>query len=183
MGIGGTKCGDKCKHFVLIQQNRFAGCQIIGTNNHLAVSQVVCICIYIQILNQSIGDVFDIGCTCLHIGIIHGTKHLCKIIGRQCNGILCIDQLRFNDVFNGFIVILIFQHHHMNFKNLRIGLADFFQCLLINRLQLIGRTLFCCGNTCFFCFHIGDVSSLYSYFLPLKNGKLSNCNGSINAFS
>ena len=181
--VGRTVCGDKRQHFIFIQRNGFTRGEVVCTNNHAFLG---CGCtgdVSGQVCNDAVRNVFHICCSCLHICILHGRKHLCKVVRRHSNGIFCIDFLGFNDVGNAFVVILIFQHHHVNLENLSVGFADFFQCLFIDCLQLFTGSRLCSFDSCLFRLGIFYMHPLNRGIILLKNGEFSNGNRSINTFS
>ena len=129
-------CRHKRQHLILVQRNRFAGSKVIGTDDALFVGILLHSNVSRQIGNDAVGDVPNIGSPCLHIGIVHSGEHLGKVVCGNGNRILGVDFLGVNDVLNTLVVVIVLQHHHVDLKDLGIGLAHFFQCLFIDRLEL-----------------------------------------------
>ena len=132
--VGRTVCRHKCQHLVLIQRNGFAGGEVVRTNDVLFAGIFLHSNASRQIGNDAVGNVPHVSRTSLHIGIVHGGEHLGEVVRRNGNRILSIDFLGINDVLNALVVVVIFQHHHVDLKDLSIGFTHFFQCLFIDRL-------------------------------------------------
>ena len=134
MRVGRTVCRHKCQYLVLIQRNSFAGGEVVRTDDVLFAGIFLHSNVSRQIGNDAVGNVPHVSRTSLHIGIVHGGEHLGEVVRRNGNRILSIDFLGINDVLNALVVVVIFQHHHVDLKDLSIGFTHFFQCLFIDRL-------------------------------------------------
>ena len=168
MGVGGSVYSYKTKDFVFVHLNRLTWRQIISHDNgrfhivhiHRRISG--------QILNQTIGNISDIRRTCLHIIIVHAGKHFRKIVSGNSNSIFCIDHLITDHIADRILIILIFQHHLMYFKNRCARFSNFFDCLVVQFLKLLLRSVHRFLHTGDLAFCICDFFPFYLYIIFLK---------------
>ena len=182
VGIGRAKLRHKPKKFTLIKLNGLAWRQIFRHDDRRLVPALRLSDSH-QDIDHPLGNIFHVNGSRLKIFIFHRREHRRKIISRCCDGIFCIYHLCLNDTFYRIIVIIIFQHHLMYFKNLRAGFANFFERFLIKLSQLF----FCRLARIFVTFDLRrgilDLCTLYLFLFFCKKVNRSDRNSAENGFS
>ena len=107
MGIGGAVLSHKGKDKTFIKLYRLTGSQVFGQKNHRLITGNSSCHFPLQNSDYPVRDIPDIRSTLLHVGIIHGGKHLGEIITGGCHGKFGIDFLGLNHIHNRFYIIQI----------------------------------------------------------------------------
>ena len=174
---------DKGQNLALIHLHGLTRRQIIRNDNGWLHAVPVKLLLAAQIPDQAIGDILHIRGSCLHVLIIHACKHLGEIIAGHSHSILCVHLLVLNHGLNGFLIVIVLEHHLMNLKNSRIHLADLLQSFLIKPAELLERK-FLCGFQAFqFFLRLRDMRSLDETVLLLQNIDRTDCRAFIHGLS
>jgi len=158
-------CSNEGKHLVFIKRYSFAWCKIIGTNYHLVVTCRTVADIAREVCDDPVGNILYICGSCLHIRIVHRSKHLRKVVCRHCHCIFCVDLLAVDDILYRLVIIIIFKHHHVYLKDLSVCFAHLPECLVINALELFCCRLLGLGNSFLFSLAVFCVNTFYSGIL------------------
>ena len=142
MGIRRSLSRHKCQHLGTVKLDRLARCQIIRQNDRLLHLHGLRAAAVMQNGDQTLGNIFDVRRTRLHVLIIHAGEHRRKVVPCRSNGKLCIDLLCRDNVADGIAVILIVQHHLMYLEDRRIVLSDFLYRFVIECSQLLHGNFF-----------------------------------------
>ena len=174
---------DKGQNPALIHLHGLTRRQIIRNDNGWLHAVPVKLLFAAQVPDQAIGDILHICGSCLHVLIIHARKHLGKIVAGHCHGILGVHLLVLNHGLNGFLIVIVLEHHLMDLKNSRIDLADLLQGFLIKPAELLKRK-FLCGFQAFqFFLRLRDMRSLDETVLLLQNIDRTDCRAFIHGLS
>ena len=167
MRIGRAVLCCKAKHFALIKLHSLTRGQIISRNDtrlcHLLKPRISSA----EDIEHTLRDIFYIGSTPLHVGIIHSSKHLGKIIRSGCNCILSIYFLSTDDILDRLKIIQILEHHLMDLKDHGIGLSDIRKRFLIQPFQLLNSSIFCFLESFPLCINIIDMCPLDHFTISL----------------
>ncbi len=174
MGIHRALYRHKGKHLVLLQLHRFRGCQILRHDDHRLVCVDALTIAAGQYPDDPLRNILHVRCTAPHILIVHGRKHLGKVVAGHRHGIFRIDLLGFNDVPGSIQIIVILQHHLVDLEDGRIGLADFLHCLVIELSQLPDCLLHGIIEALLLRLRILDFRSLYGLLALPVNADLTD---------
>ncbi len=131
MGIQGAVGRHKREDHVLVELNCLGGGKVIRHDDNGFLCTDTLFLGSLENGKQAFRNVLHIGGTAPHIVILHGGEHACEIVRRLDYGILRVDGLGGDDVFNGIPVIVVLKHHLMDFKYGRAGLAHLLEGLLV----------------------------------------------------
>lgn len=109
--------GDEANKLIRIELERFARYEVIGCNNDFTILTEIDALTAAQFHLHATGNIEDIGRTALHVGILHRSEHFGKQPGRLFYRSFGIHIFILNQSFNGFDIVVIFQHHLMDFKD------------------------------------------------------------------
>ena len=173
----------KSKHFLFIELYCLTWCKIVCCNNTRFCHLTCSVAHSAENIKHTLGNVLHVGCTSLHICIIHRCKHLCKVISCCRNSILCIYTLCTDNSFNRFQIIQIIKHHLVNLKDHGVGLTYIFNGFVVKVFQLVD----CCVLSLFeslpFRIHVIHMCSSDHLFVSLIEHQLSNGYSTKYAFS
>ena len=116
MGITGAALGNKAQNFGLIQLQGFRGRQIVRCQNNRHIRVDAAVHNSQQIVQNTLGYVFDVCSTSLHISIVHCCKHGSKLDACLLDGILCIAELFFNESGHAFHKVIVLHEHCVGFE-------------------------------------------------------------------
>ena len=180
MGICGTMYSYKSQDLILVHLDSLAGRKIICNNDHRLIKFHIPAVSAIEISHQTLGNILYICRTGFHIIIIHAGKHLGKVISCSSHCIFSVYLLGADDIFNRFRIILIIQHHLMDFKDRCTGFAYFFYGFIVKLLKLFPCFFLCLGNPCDLCLRIFHFYTFYYIIILFQNRNLSQGNSFIN---
>ena len=112
----GTACRNKAQDLGLVQLDGFGRSQIIRSQQDRDLGGNTALHHAAQDAQNPLADVLDVGGTGLHIGIVHRGKHCGELFGHVGNSSLGIEFFFVDEVFDGFLVVQVFSHHLVCFK-------------------------------------------------------------------
>ena len=118
----------------------------------------------------------------MHILIVHGAKHIGKLLRCIFNGRFCIDVFIPDLAFNGFNIIIVFKHHLMDFKNGSLFFADLFDGFIIQDLKLFHRRIPGIVEAFYFSVNITDFMSHRRNGIAVEKGQRPDGNTWENTF-
>ena len=183
MAVARTAGGDKAQNLGLVQLYGLRRSQIVRCQNNRNIGINAACDNTAQDADDTGGDVLDVRRTRLHIGVIHGCEHLCKLLRNLRNRIFRVDALAFDHIIDAVDVIQIIQHHLMRLKQRSAFLADLSNCLVIQFGKLLHRSLARVLKALLLRFRVGN-RSLYDLSAAAAveiDGAVSNALG--HAFS
>ena len=137
VAVAGAVAGNKAQQFALIKLDGFAGGKIVSHQNSGLIILNASIALTSKDIDHPPGNVFDIRCPGLHIGIFHSGKCGGKVLAGSFGGIFGSDTLRVDHALDGIQIVLVLQHHLVNLEDGGVVLAHFLQSFLIQPRQLL----------------------------------------------
>ena len=117
-----------------LQLHSVAGKQIMSTD-HRGVLQRLALSAG-QHLQQTLGNIPDIGAAGLHHLILHSGEHLGKLLTSAGHGVLRRIELTGNIILYRLQIVQILHHHFVDVKNLGGGLASLLHGFVVKKIQL-----------------------------------------------
>ena len=137
VAVGRAIPGDEAQQLGLVQLHGLAGGQVVGHQDNGVVAQQVGLGAAGENIHHPLRNVLHVGGTGLHIGVVHGGKGGGEILAGDGGGILSGGALGLDDVLDGLQIILVLQHHLVDFKDGGVFLTHLVQRLLIQGAQLL----------------------------------------------
>ena len=131
MAVAGAVAGDKAQQLAFVKLDCLAGGEIIRNQNGGLIVLHSGVTLAGKDIDYPPGNVFDIGCPSLHIGILHGGKGSGKVLAGSLGGVFSSGSLGVDDTLDGIQIVLVLQHHPVDLKNGGVVLAHFLQSPLI----------------------------------------------------
>ncbi len=136
MRIRAASRGYETENLIRIELQRFAGSQVVSSNDDVVIVAEIDARAATELLFDTTGNIQDISGTSLHISVFHGTEHFGKFLGRLVDSRFSIHFFIADFRFDAFDVIVVIEHHLMDFKDSRLFFTDFIYSLDIQVLEL-----------------------------------------------
>ena len=143
MAVGAAQMGHKAQQLALVELNRLGRSKVLRDDDKGFVALGNACVGACEDIHNAGGNILDVGGACLHIFVVHGREGFGKVLTCRLDGILGGFALRVDDFSDGIEVVVIVQHHHVDFKNRSVVLACLYDSLVVERLQLLNRLCLC----------------------------------------
>ena len=137
VAVGGTVASNEAQELALVQLDGFTGGQVIGHQDRGLVIHHLRIFQPRENIDHPVGDILYVCGSGLHIGIFHGSKGSGKIFTCGRGGVFRRGPLGINDALHSIQIILVLQHHLVDFEDGGVVLAHLVQSLFIEGGQLL----------------------------------------------
>ena len=137
VAVGRTVPGDEAQELTFVQLDRLAGGQIVRHQNgglvihHLRVPHAK------EHVDHPAGDVLHIGGPGPHILVLHGREGGGKVFPGGGHGVFRSGPLGFDDPLHRVQIVLVVQHHLVDFENGGVVLPHLVQSLVVKSPQLL----------------------------------------------
>ena len=183
MGIGRSALRYKTQNFGFVQLDGLGRCQIISCQNNRFLRVNAAFHNPHQIIQNPLGDIPDVCSTGLHIGIIHGSEHSCKLLSGHLNSIFRITALFLQTGENTFHIVFVFYEHGMSVKEDGNFFTGIFSCFFSQNVQLLHSSFLSLSKPLFLGLHVLNLPHRYSSVRALEEIQLSFNNTLGNTFS
>ena len=157
MAVGRAFAGDEAQNLALIQLDGLGGSQIIRRQNHRFIRIDAAFHDAHQVVDDAAGYIADIRCASLHVGVIHGSEHSCKLLTCLLNGILGVAAFIIEHGVDALHIVFVLNEHGMGFKQDGGFIAGLSAALFSQGFQLSNRRLLRAEKTLLFSFGMFDV--------------------------
>ena len=136
MAVAGAALGHEAQNLGLVQLQRLGGGQIVRRQDHRLLGIDTALHNAHEVIEKPLGHILNVGGSCLHVGVVHGGKHGCKLLACHHDGVLRVALLFLHGAQNGIHIILVLDEHGVGLKQDCGFIAGFLPAVLRQNLQL-----------------------------------------------